>query len=197
MKLENRLSAEEKILRIEESFKEIMLTLGMDLNDPSLAKTPRRVARMYVNEIFSGMDPNNFPDISLIDDDTDYVGSRLVLIKDIPFTSFCEHHFMPMTGYAHVAYIPNEKIIGLSKINRIIRYYSKRPQLQERLTVQIAECLSMILNTPDIAVLLNAKHFCVVARGIEDSESSTTTSLLRGAFESDPNLRSEFLTSLK
>lgn len=190
------LTREEKISKISQSFKEIMETLGLDLNDPSLQKTPDRVAKMYVDEVFSGLNPNNFPDPLSLFDDIDYVGSKTVLIKDISISSFCEHHFVPMHGVAHVCYIPNGKIIGLSKIHRLVRFFSSRPQLQERLTTQIANALSQILNTQHVAVIINAKHFCVVARGVQDITSTTTTSALLGDFESDPLLRSEFFSNI-
>jgi GTP cyclohydrolase I len=196
--LENlSLTREEKISKISQSFKEIMQTLGLDLSDPSLEKTPERVAKMYVNEIFAGLDPKNFPDPLSLFEDSDYVGSKTVLIKDISFSSFCEHHFLPMHGVVHVSYIPSGKIIGLSKIHRLVRYFSARPQLQERLTSQIADALSQILNTPHVGIVINAKHFCVVARGVQDVTSTTTTSALRGDFETDALLRAEFFSNIK
>lgn len=187
----------EKIEKIKNSFKEIMETLGLDLNDPSLCKTPERVAKMYVEEVFSGLDPENEPSPLSLFDHIESPGSKVVLIKEIPFTSFCEHHFIPMTGVVHVSYLPNKKIIGLSKINRVVRYLTQKPQLQERLTSEIANFFMKVLDTEHVAVCINAKHYCVVARGVQDTESSTTTSELRGKFETDPLLRMEFFSNIK
>lgn len=186
------LSNEEKIRLIRGHFAEIMEILGLDLTDESLSGTPDRVAKMYVQEIFSGLDPRNFPDISFFEDKyQDRDQSNLVCVKT-SFTSFCEHHFVPMHGTCHVAYLPSEKLIGLSKIPRIVRYFAKRPQLQERLTAQVADTLSNLLETEDIAVSTRATHFCVVARGVEDCQSDTSTQILRGRFQNDP-YRRQFL----
>ena len=184
------LSSETKIQRIEEHFREIMHTLGLDLKDDSLQGTPRRVAKMLVSEIFSGLNPEKKPDIRMFQNTYHY--QNILLEKNISFRSFCEHHFLPIVGEAHVAYIPKNGVIGLSKINRIVDYYARRPQVQERLTRQIAEELEQALGTPDVAVLLDAKHFCVMMRGIEDQTSSTITAEYRGCFK-EPERREEFL----
>ncbi|MDG2199232.1 MAG: GTP cyclohydrolase I FolE [SAR324 cluster bacterium] len=184
------LSSETKIQRIEEHFREIMQTLGLDLTDDSLQGTPRRVAKMLVSEIFSGLNPEKKPEIRLFQNTYRY--QNILLEKSISFRSFCEHHFLPVIGEAHVAYIPKNGVIGLSKINRIVDYYAKRPQVQERLTRQIAEELEQALGTPDVAVLLDAKHFCVMMRGIEDQTSSTTTAEYRGCFQ-EAERKNEFL----
>lgn len=186
------MSEEAKIVYIAERFKEIMICLGLDLEDPSLARTPYRVAKMYVNEIFSGLDITNFPEITYLED---RYASNMVFVK-VNFHSFCEHHFVPMAGVAYVAYVPNGKLLGLSKIPRIVRYFSARPQLQERLTAQIADSLSIVLDSPDVAVSLTAQHFCVMARGIEDTESHATTNMLRGAFAENESLKREFFEAL-
>ena len=185
------LSSETKIQRIEEYFHKIMHTLGLDLKDDSLQGTPRRVAKMLVNEIFSGLNPEKKPEIRLFQNTYRY--QNILLEKNISFRSFCEHHFLPVIGEAHVAYIPKSGMIGLSKINRIVDYYARRPQVQERLTRQIAEELELALGTPDVAVLLDAKHFCVMLRGIEDQTSSTVTAEYRGCFR-EPERREEFLS---
>ena len=184
------LSPETKIQRIEEHFREIMHTLGLDLQDDSLQGTPRRVAKMLVSEIFSGLNPEKKPEIRLFQNTYRY--QNILLEKNISFGSFCEHHFLPIIGEAHVAYIPKNGVIGLSKINRIVDYYARRPQVQERLTRQIAEELEQALGTPDVAVLLDAKHFCVMMRGIEDQTSSTITTEYRGCFQKVER-RDEFL----
>lgn len=189
--VDSGLSADEKIERIKTHFSEIMKTLGLDLEDDSLSDTPKRIAKMYVNEIFSGLDHNNFPKITVIDNKMEY--DQMVCVQDIEVMSMCEHHFQPIDGYATIAYIPSKKVIGLSKLNRIAEFFAKRPQVQERLTKQIADCLQFILETEDVAVHINAKHYCVVARGIQDTHSTTTTSDLRGAFKSRPETRTEFL----
>jgi GTP cyclohydrolase IA len=187
----------EKIELIATHFREIMLTLGLDLDDPSLAKTPYRVARMYVNEVFQGLNPENFPHMTTVpNDDTEGAPSHFVFVS-VSFTSFCEHHFVPMHGYAYVAYRPNKKLLGLSKIPRLVRYFARRPQLQERLTAQVAEHLSKYVDTEDVAVSIAATHFCVVARGIEDQCSKTITNVMRGGFENDPALRQEFFEAIK
>ena len=167
-----------------------MHTLGLDLKDDSLQGTPRRVAKMLVSEIFSGLNPEKKPEIRMFQNTYHY--QNILLEKNISFRSFCEHHFLPIVGEAHVAYIPKNGVIGLSKINRIVDYYARRPQVQERLTRQIAEELELALGTPDVAVLLDAKHFCVMMRGIEDQTSSTITAEYRGCFQ-EPERREEFL----
>ena len=185
------LSDEEKIRKIEYHFKEIMETLGLDLNDDSLSGTPHRVAKMYVKEIFRGLNPENKPLIKLFENKYRY--DEMLVEKNITVNSHCEHHFVPIIGKAHVAYISNGNVIGLSKINRIVRYYSKRPQVQERLTVQIAEALKAVLKTDDVAVMIDAHHMCVSMRGVEDHEAATITSHYSGVFKSDEQKRNEFL----
>nr|WP_066213483.1 MULTISPECIES: GTP cyclohydrolase I FolE [Flammeovirga] len=185
------LSDEEKINKISGHFREIMDTLGLDLTDDSLSGTPNRVAKMYVKEIFSGLNPENKPDIKLFDNKYKY--DEMLIEKNIHFYSNCEHHFVPIIGFAHVAYISNGKVIGLSKINRIVQHYAKRPQVQERLTVQIAEELKRTLGTEDVAVLIDAKHLCVSMRGIEDTYSATVTSHFSGKFK-EADTRKEFLS---
>ncbi|MCC2677958.1 MAG: cyclohydrolase [Pseudobdellovibrio sp.] len=189
--VESELTDEEKIEKIKKHFSEIMATLGLDLEDDSLKDTPKRIAKMYVNEIFSGLDSENFPKITVIENKMEY--DQMVCIQDIEIMSMCEHHFQPIDGYATIAYIPGKKVIGLSKLNRIAEFFAKRPQVQERLTKQIADCLQFILETEDVAVHINAKHYCMIARGIQDTHSTTTTSDLRGSFKSRPETRTEFL----
>ena len=175
------LSDEEKIERIQAHFSEIMKTLGLDLTDDSLKGTPKRVAKMYVKEVFNGLNPANKPEARTFNNNYDY--SDVVIEKNIQVNSFCEHHFLPFIGKAHVAYISKGKVIGLSKINRLVDYYSRRPQVQERLTLQIADAISDAMNTEDVAVYIDSKHFCVSMRGIKDHTSSTITSEFRGAFK--------------
>lgn len=185
-----KLTEEQKIEKIQHHFREILTTLGMDLNDDSLNKTPYRVAKMYVKEIFSGLDPNNKPKVSLFENKFGY--NQMLVEKDINVNSQCEHHLVPIFGKAHVAYIANGEVIGLSKINRIVDYYCKRPQVQERLTRQIAEELKQVLKTEDVAVVLDAKHMCVSSRGIKDVNSSTITAAISGQFQNEAT-RLEFL----
>jgi len=180
-----------KIELIEKHFKEIMHVLGLDLTDDSLKGTPRRVAKMYIQEIFSGLDPKNKPDAKLFENKYKY--NEMLVEKDITFFSNCEHHFVPIYGKAHVAYISNGTVIGLSKINRIVQYFAKRPQVQERLTMQIGNELREILGTDDIAVVIDAHHMCVSSRGIKDVNSATVTSFYSGKFERDENSRNEFM----
>jgi GTP cyclohydrolase IA len=187
------LSDEEKKARIEHHFRQIMETLGLDLTDDSLKGTPKRVAKMYVEEIFSGLNPANAPKIALFDNKYQYNG--MLVEKNISFYSNCEHHFVPIMGKAHVAYISNGKVIGLSKLNRIVQFFAKRPQVQERLTMQIAKELRKILGTDDIAVLIDAKHLCVSSRGIKDETSATVTSWYGGQFLQD-SVRNEFLKNI-
>lgn len=184
------MSDELKIELIAKNFKEIMLLLGLDLNDDSLKGTPQRVAKMYVKEIFSGLNPANKPDIKLFDNKYKY--NEMLIEKDITFFSNCEHHFVPIFGKAHCAYISSGKVIGLSKINRIVQYFAKRPQVQERLTVQIANELKKVLKTEDVAVVIDASHLCVSSRGIQDINSRTITSQYFGKFQDD-NVKNEFL----
>jgi GTP cyclohydrolase I len=174
------MSNEEKKERISILFSEIMDVLGLDLTDDSLKGTPDRVAKMYIVEIFSGLDPRNKPKVALFDNKYQY--NQMLVEKDITFYSNCEHHFVPIIGKAHVAYISSGKVIGLSKLNRIVQYYAKRPQVQERLTEQIANELKTILGTEDVAVIIDAKHLCVSSRGIKDDTSATVTTHYSGAF---------------
>lgn len=184
------LSDKDKIEKIEFHFAEIMKTLGLDLNDDSLSQTPRRVAKMYVKEIFSGLNPENNPATTLFQNKYGY--NQMLVEKDISVYSMCEHHFVPIFGKAHVAYIANGKVIGLSKIHRIVKYYCRRPQVQERLTRQIAEALKHILKTENVAVVIDARHMCVEARGVEDITSSTVTAAISGEFQKEAT-RTEFL----
>jgi GTP cyclohydrolase IA len=184
------LSDEEKIAKIEDNFRQIMETLGLDLTDDSLSGTPHRVAKMYVKEIFSGLDPKNMPRVALFDNKYRY--DEMLVEKEITFFSNCEHHFVPIIGKAHLAYISNGKVIGLSKLNRIVQHFAKRPQVQERLTMQIARHLQKVLQTDDVAVLIDAKHLCVSSRGVQDINSATVTSFYGGQFQ-DANKRQEFL----
>ena len=183
-----------KIAKIEQHFKAIMETLGLDLTDDSLKGTPRRVAKMYVKEIFSGLNPANKPVYTLFDNKYQY--NEMLVERDITFHSNCEHHFVPIIGKAHVAYIPGQKVVGLSKINRIVQYFAKRPQVQERLTMQIANELREVLQTENVAVLLEADHACVITRGVGDVNSSTVTSKYYGKFE-DADIRKEFLQLIR
>ena len=171
-------------------FSKIMETMGLDLKDDSLKGTPERVAKMYIDEIFSGLNPANKPKIALFENKYKY--SEMLVEKNISFYSNCEHHFVPIFGKAHVAYISNGKVIGLSKLNRIVQYFSKRPQVQERLTIQIADELKRVLGTEDVAVFIDAKHLCVSSRGIKDDTSSTVTVYYGGAFQNE-STRNEFL----
>lgn len=175
-----KLSDTQKKEKIASLFSEIMDVMGLDLTDDSLKGTPKRVAKMYIEEIFSGLNPANKPKVALFDNKYQY--NQMLVEKNITFYSNCEHHFVPIIGKAHVAYISSGKVIGLSKLNRIVQYYAKRPQVQERLTNQIAEELKAILNTEDVAVIIDAKHLCVSSRGIKDDTSSTVTSFFGGQF---------------
>jgi GTP cyclohydrolase I len=175
------ISNEEKKKRIAFHFAEIMDTLGLDLNDDSLKGTPERVSKMFVEEIFSGLDPKNKPKIALFDNKYEY--DQMLVEKNITFYSNCEHHFVPIIGKAHIAYISSGKVIGLSKLNRVVQYYAKRPQVQERLTNQIARELQQVLQTKDVAVIIDAKHLCVSSRGIKDDTASTVTAFFGGDFK--------------
>jgi len=184
----------DKMATIEEKFRDIMDVLGLDLTDDSLKDTPRRVAKMFVKEIFSGLNPANRPAVSLFDNKYEY--RQMLVERDIKLHSFCEHHFLPIYGKAHIGYFANGKVIGLSKLNRIVEYFSKRPQVQERLTMQIAAELKRVLKTNDVAVYIDAYHMCVQARGVQHEASSTVTSDFSGKFLDD-NIRREFLQSIK
>jgi GTP cyclohydrolase I len=186
----NSLDRKDKIDRIEEHFTAIMQYLGLDLTDDSLFETPKRVAKMYVNEIFWGLDYEAFPKCTTVDNKMKY--NEMVCERNVNVQSNCEHHFVVIDGLATVAYVPKDRVLGLSKINRIVEYFSKRPQIQERLTEQIFHTLQFILDTEDVAVMIDAKHYCVAARGVEDTGSSTVTSRLGGGFKNDPAARAEF-----
>jgi GTP cyclohydrolase I len=188
------ISDKEKIAKIQESVKDILLTLGMDLNDDSLKGTPRRVAKAFVNEMFMGLNPENMPKASTFDNNYNY--GEMLVEKNIVVYSTCEHHLLPIIGRAHVAYISDGKVIGLSKMNRIVEYFSKRPQVQERLTMQIVQAMQEALGTDDVACVIDAKHLCVNSRGIKDIESSTVTSEFGGKFK-EKETRKEFLQYLQ
>jgi GTP cyclohydrolase I len=189
--IETGLSPEQKYARIKHLMAEVVETLGLDLSDDSLAETPHRIAKMYVNEIFSGLDYRHFPKIALIDNKMG--ANEMVKIREIDLTSTCEHHFVTIDGMAKVAYIPKDKIIGLSKINRIVRFFAQRPQVQERLTRQILVSLQALLGTEDVAVSIDATHYCVKSRGVMDSNSQTSTTALGGCFKQNIHTRAEFL----
>jgi GTP cyclohydrolase I len=189
------LSAEQKQRKIKAHFTEILEILGLDLTDDSLCDTPRRIAKMYVNEIFSGLDYRNFPKLTVIENKMQV--DEMVRVKNIDLSSTCEHHFITIDGAATVAYIPHEKVIGLSKINRIVRFFAQRPQVQERLNEQLLVALQTLLETDDVAVSISATHFCVKARGVMDGNSSTDTTSLGGRFKSNPDTRKEFLLGLR
>jgi len=186
---------DEKIMLIADKFKDIMNIMGMDLTDDSLKGTPLRVAKMYIQESFSGLNPANKPDITLFENKYKY--HQMLIERDIQFYSCCEHHFQPFFGKAHVAYISTGKVIGLSKLNRIVQYYAQRPQVQERLTKQIAKEISQVLETDDVAVKIEASHLCVASRGIKDTHSSTVTVDYLGSFFHDIQKRNEFLRLLE
>lgn len=188
------ISDEEKIKKIEHLFGDIMETLGLDLSDESLKGTPQRVAKMYVNEIFNGLNPENKPLARKFSNSYEY--EEMLIEKNIQVSSFCEHHFLPFIGKAHVGYYSTGQVIGLSKINRIVDYYSRRPQVQERLTLQIADELQGALETDDVAVFIESKHMCVAMRGIQDVTSSTITSDFRGKFENE-SVQQKFIDFIK
>ena len=183
----------EKIEQIAQHFGQIMDILGLDRSDDSLSGTPKRVAKMYVKEIFSGLNPENFPDIKLFENKYQY--NQMLVEKNILFYSNCEHHFVPIIGKAHVAYISSGKVIGLSKINRVVQHFAKRPQVQERLTMQITNALKKVLETEDVAVIIDATHLCVSSRGVKDVNSSTVTAHFCGKFEEE-HTKNEFLKYL-
>ena len=188
----NGMSREEKQTRIQSLFTEVLGTLGLDLADDSLPDTPKRMAKLYVNEIFCGLDYANFPKLSVIENKMQL--DEMVKVQDIHVSSTCEHHLITIDGYAKVAYIPKDKIIGLSKINRIVRFFAQRPQVQELLTQQILVALQTLLETDNVAVTMTATHYCVKARGVMDTNSETTTTALGGSFKSNSQTRSEFLS---
>jgi GTP cyclohydrolase IA len=184
------LTDDEKVDQIEKHFREIMTVLGLDLNDDSLNGTPRRVAKMYVKEVFSGLNPKNRPHARLFENKYKY--DQMLVEKDITFYSHCEHHFVPIFGKVHVAYFSSGKVIGLSKINRVVQYFAKRPQVQERLTVQIAKEMMRVLKTVDVGVVIDATHLCVASRGVGDTNSKTGTAYFSGKFK-DETYKREFL----
>ncbi|GAA4357385.1 GTP cyclohydrolase I FolE [Hymenobacter saemangeumensis] len=184
----------DKIAAITPHFEAIMQELGLDLSDDSLAGTPKRVAKMFVQEWFKGLNPEHRPDVKLFDNRYQY--QQLLVERDITLFSCCEHHFVPIIGKAHVAYLPANHVVGLSKLNRVVQYYARRPQVQERLTRQISEELKQSLGTDDVAVLIEADHLCVMSRGVNDTSSSTITSEYSGRFVSDQTLRQEFLRQI-
>jgi len=186
------LDRKDKIEIIESKFTDIMIALGLDLSDDSLKDTPKRVAKMYVNEIFWGLDYEAFPKCTTVENKMSY--DEMVIERNISVQSNCEHHFVVIDGLATVAYIPNKKVLGLSKLNRIVEYFAKRPQIQERLTEQVFFALECILETSNIAVVIDAQHYCVKSRGVEDTGSSTVTSKLGGVFKNEPQVRAEFFT---
>lgn len=191
---ENGLSNLQKKEKIESLFSEIMETLGLDLSDDSLKETPHRVAKMYVDEVFYGLETENFPRITIIENKFDY--DHAVVEVNIVTNSHCEHHFVPIIGKTHIAYVPNQKVVGLSKLNRIVDYFAKRPQVQERLTLQIHQALTTILETQNVAVVVDAMHSCVKTRGIKDVTSMTRTSKLSGVFKEDTSHRVEFMNTI-
>lgn len=188
--VEDALSNEEKRIKIQAAMREVMETLGLDLSDDSLQDTPNRIAKMYVNEVFSGLDYCAFPKITQIKNKMSI--DQPVQVTDISLTSTCEHHFVTIDGTATVSYIPNDTVIGLSKINRLVSFFAQRPQIQERLTQQVMVAIQALTGTEDVAVSINATHYCVKARGIRDSQSFTRTSSLGGAFSTNADLRREF-----
>ena len=190
--VDNGLTDDEKIAEIKDKFTDIMNALGLDLADDSLIDTPNRVAKMYVKEIFFGLDYKHFPKATTVDNKMKY--DEMVIERNINVQSNCEHHFVIIDGSCHISYIPKNKVLGLSKLNRIVQFFSKRPQIQERLTEQIYYALSYILDTEDIGVIIEAAHYCVKSRGIQDVNSDTVTSKMGGCFKTDPEARKEFLS---
>ncbi|ABO25352.1 GTP cyclohydrolase I FolE [Shewanella loihica] len=187
------LSSEARKEKIEHHMREILTLMSLDLRDDSLVETPKRIAKMYVDEIFSGLDYENFPKITVIENKMGF--DEMVKVNDISLTSTCEHHLVTIDGVATVAYLPRKNIIGLSKINRIVRFFAQRPQVQERLTQQVLVALQTLLETKDVAVKMDAVHYCVKSRGVMDSTSTTTTTALGGIFKSNPATRAEFLSN--
>ncbi len=189
--IDTGLTPDQKYQRIKDLMADVVTTLGLDLSDDSLAETPHRIAKMYVHEVFSGLDYSHFPKLSLIENKMG--ANEMVKVREIDLTSTCEHHFVTIDGAAKVAYIPKDKIIGLSKINRIVRFFGQRPQVQERLTRQILVALQVLLETDDVAVSIEATHYCVKSRGVMDSNSQTSTTALGGCFKENIHTRAEFL----
>ena len=194
IEINQNLSIEDKQKILEDKFTEILKILGLDLSNDSLSKTPERISKMFLKEIFWGLDKNNFPKCTTIENKMNY--DELIVVKDITVNSFCEHHFLPFLGKCHIAYLPDKKILGLSKFNRIVEFFCKRPQVQERLTEQIFYSLSEILGTKNIAVIIEAKHTCVAVRGVEDIQSLTFTSKMGGIFKNN-NTKKEFLNLIR
>jgi GTP cyclohydrolase IA len=192
----NKLSDEQKITLVAEKFRDIMEILGLDLTDDSLKRTPYRVAKMYVEEVFSGLNPETFPRISFIEDRFQHGKNSSMVFVKTTFCSFCEHHFVPMHGTVYAAYVPNGKLIGLSKIPRLIRFFARRPQVQERLTAQIADALSLLTGSDHVAVSICAQHYCIIARGIESDNSHAITNVFRGDFDENHALKKEFFEAL-
>ena len=193
--IDTGIDRKDKIDKIEDHFADIMEILGLDLTDDSLMDTPKRVAKMYVNEIFWGLDYEAFPKCTAVDNKMKY--DEMVIERNINVQSNCEHHFVVIDGLATVAYIPSDKVLGLSKLNRVVEYFAKRPQIQERLTEQVYYALQYILETDNIAVVVDAQHYCVKSRGVEDTGSSTITTKLGGCFKNDPQARAEFMAIIK
>jgi len=191
--IETGLSRDDKYKKIKAAMRDVVTTLGLDLSDDSLTETPHRIAKMYVDEIFSGLDYSSFPKISVIENKMNV--QEMVRVKNINLTSTCEHHFVTIDGTATVAYIPHRKIIGLSKINRLVRFFAQRPQVQERLTQQVLVALQTLLDTENVAVSISATHYCVKSRGVMDTDSATDTTALGGVFKASPTTRAEFLTN--
>jgi GTP cyclohydrolase I len=190
--VDNGLGPRQKYEKIRDLMGEVAATLGLDLSDDSLAETPHRIAKMYVHEVFAGLDYRHFPRLSLIDNKMG--ADEMVKVRDIDLTSTCEHHFVTIDGVAKVAYIPAGKILGLSKINRVVRFFAQRPQVQERLTRQILVALQVLLDTDDVAVSIDATHYCVKSRGVMDTNSRTSTTALGGCFRENIHTRAEFLS---
>lgn len=188
------ITKEDARVGIANAIYDVMSILGLDLTDDSLTETPMRVAKMYVDEIFTGLDPDNFPKATTVENKMGYHSS--VQENNIKVMSSCEHHLVTIDGVAHVAYIPKDKVLGLSKINRIVNYFARRPQIQERLTVQIAETLKFIMETDDVAVTIDAVHYCVKSRGIQDQNSYTRTTFVSGAFKDNPETRAEYFAGM-
>lgn len=188
------LNEQQQLDAVECHFKQILIALGMDLTDDSIENTPARVAKMYVKELFQGLKEENFPKITVQDNKFNY--NQMLIETNITIKSFCEHHFQPIVGVAHIAYIPGNKVLGLSKLNRVSEHFARRPQVQERLTEQIHKCLQEVLECESVAVVIDATHFCVKMRGVEHENCVTRTSALGGAFMEDSNCRNEFFNSI-
>lgn len=187
---------EKKIAHIEKNIEAILETLGLDLTDPSLANTPKRVAKMYIDELFYGLTPEKFPSLSFIPTEGTAEKGQMIVMQKIQLQSTCEHHLLPMIGYVDLAYIPNKKIIGLSKIIRMIQYFAARPQIQERLTTQIAYAISEKLCTSHVAIYMKLEHFCIKIRGVQDQQSQTSTSIFLGDFQKNPDRKKEFFENI-